>query len=139
MVASVPSGPVGTTWYYRIVASNAAGTTKGAFLSWTTQITPPNPPVATTNPASATADLKATLNGTAVPNGSAADAWFEYGTDPALAVFTSTTMQAVGSGSAPVAYSADVTGLLLNQQTYYFRAVVRNAHGTTRGAIVAIN
>jgi hypothetical protein len=74
-----------------------------------------------------------------VPNGSAATAWFEYGTDPTLSVFTSTMMQAVGSGNASVAYSANVTGLLLYQQTYYFRAVVRNAHGTTRGAIVAIN
>jgi hypothetical protein len=139
VIASVPSGPVGSTWYYRIVASNAAGTARGEFLSWTTQITPAASPLATTNPASAQGDLKATLNGTAVPNGSAATAWFEYGTDPTLSVFTSTMMQAVGSGNASVAYSANVTGLLLYQQTYYFRAVVRNAHGTTRGAIVAIN
>jgi hypothetical protein len=141
IVASVPSGPVGTTWYYRIAASNAAGTAKGAFLSWTTQVTPmpPGVPLATTGAASSTADLKATLNGTADSNGSAADAWFEFGTDPSLSVFSSTAMQAVGSGHGPVAYSADVIGLLLHQHKYYFRAVVRNAHATTRGAIVAMN
>jgi hypothetical protein len=128
-------------WYYRIAASNAAGTVKGAFLSWTTQVTPmpPGVPLATTGAASGTGDLKATLNGNAVPNGAPADAWFEYGTDPSLSVFTSTAMQAVGSGKAPVAYSADLTGLLLHQHVYFFRAVVRNAHGTSRGAIVAMN
>ncbi|HUF68590.1 MAG TPA: Ig-like domain-containing protein [Longimicrobiales bacterium] len=142
VTAVVPSGAVGTTWYFRIVASNAAGTSAGAFLSWTVMTTPQPPgtaPLATTLPATDIKDFRATLHGTAVPNGSAADAWFEYGDDPALSVSTATAMQAVGSGNSPVAFSFDLFGPPMYQQTFYYRAVVRTAGGTTRGAIVAMN
>jgi len=125
------------TYYYRAAAASRWGSVGGAILDFTI---PPDlhvpPPVAITEPATSVGDVKADLNGTANPNGSASRAWFEYGTDATLSVFTSTTKQAVGSGTADVSFSLTVTGLPV--QPLFYRAVVSNAGGTTRGAIVEI-
>jgi lysophospholipase L1-like esterase len=70
------------------------------------------------------------------PNGSAADAWFEYGTDPALPTWTATHPQAKQPVTTPLSFRASVQGFS-PCTTYYYRAVARNRFGTQRGDIRA--
>jgi hypothetical protein len=70
------------------------------------------------------------------PNGSAADAWFEYGTDPALPAWAATPRQANQPVSTPLSFRASVQGFS-PYTTYYYRAVARNRFGTQRGDILA--
>ncbi len=67
--------------------------------------------------------------------GTVTNAWFEWGTDPALSGGTATSTQGAGSGSAPVAMSAPVLDLQRNT-AYFFRMVADNGGGPVRGQIV---
>jgi hypothetical protein len=91
-------------------------------------------PTVTTAPATEVTTDGATLNGSVNPNGSATQAWFEYGTSPSLSSFSSTSEESVGSGSAAVPVDAGLSGLSPGI-TYYFRAAARNEGGTQRGGI----
>jgi hypothetical protein len=86
-----------------------------------------------TGTASLLAPTSVRANGTVTPNGLAATAWIEWGTDPALATFSATPGQAAGSGVSPVAYYAMLT--LPAAGKYYYRAAASNSVGTVRGAI----
>lgn len=126
----------GTTYYFRIAASNAAGTARGAILSFvaSTEVPPVTPPSATTLPATDRTGTTATINGSAGPNGSPTVVWFEWGTSATLSTFTRTPLAAIGAGSA-----VDVSRLLsgLTRDTrYYFRVVAFNAGGSAAGAIL---
>ena len=122
----------GTTYYFRVSATNSVGTSKGAIRSF---VTVAQPPTVTTNPANAITITGATLNGTVNPNGLAvADAHFEWGTSPTLATSTSTANQSAGSGFTGQAVSASLTGLAAGT-TYYFRVVASNSAGTSTGSI----
>jgi lysophospholipase L1-like esterase len=79
---------------------------------------------------------RAVLNGTVNPNGSAADAWFEYGTDPALATWTATPRQAKQPVTTPLSFRAPILGFH-PYTTYYYRAVASSRFGTQRGEIQA--
>jgi lysophospholipase L1-like esterase len=120
----------GTTYSFRVAATNGSGTTRGSVLSFT----PGAAPTATTLPATSVGAAGATLNGNVTPNGLATTVWFEYGTDPSLAARATTASQDVGSGFAALPFSVSVSGLDSNE-TYYFRAVASNAGGTQKGAI----
>ena len=76
----------------------------------------------------------ATLNTTVTANGAATSVWFEYGTTQTFGATTST--QNIGSGSSPVAVSANLSGLQAGT-TYYFRAVASNSQGTTTGTTLS--
>ena len=93
---------------------------------------PAQPATATTTAASAVSSTSATLNASVNPTGSATNAYFLYGTDPALNGATSTTFQAVGSGSSAVAVTAALTGLQPVTKYYYqVQATgVANVNGT---------
>jgi lysophospholipase L1-like esterase len=95
-----------------------------------------SPPAVYTRPATAILTDRAVLNGTLNPNGSAADAWFEYGTDPELATWTATPRQAKQPVSTPLSFRAPVHGFS-PFTTYYYRAVARNRFGTQRSDIRA--
>src|SRR5207248_1711484 len=70
-----------STYHFRIVATNAGGTSAGADQTLSTL---PNPPSVKTAAASARTQTAATLNATANPNGGAvSDCHFEYGTTAA--------------------------------------------------------
>jgi phosphodiesterase/alkaline phosphatase D-like protein len=126
----------GTTYYYRIAASNAGGTARGAILSFvaSTVVPPVTPPSATTLPATGVAGTSATINGSAGPNGSPTVVWFEWGTSATLSTFTRTTLVAIGAGGA-VDVSRLLTGLTRDTR-YYFRVVAFNAGGSAAGAIL---
>ncbi|MFZ9874501.1 MAG: Ig-like domain-containing protein, partial [Candidatus Methylacidiphilales bacterium] len=80
------------------------------------------------------AETTATLNATVTPNGATTTVSFEYGTTESLG--STTTGTSIGSGSSPVAVSANLTGLQANT-TYYYRAVATNSQGTTTGTTLS--
>jgi|GEM_PF-1015239 len=133
---NVPIGGLtsGQTYYYRVVAQNAQGTVPGSVLSFVSTGNLPNLPGATTNAATGVAaGGKATLNGTAVPDGLATKAWFEYGPTVNLGSTTATTSLTAATVSKTM--TAALTGLLPHT-TYYFRLVAQNTAGTVVGSVL---
>ena len=114
-----------TTYHYRLVGTNAAGSITGDDQSFTTD---PVPPTLDGSPAYASV-IKTTgakLNGTLNPNSSATSYHFEYGTDTTYGSSTASTDAGAGAGDQPV--TADLTGLTAGT-TYHFRLVADNGTG----------
>ena len=119
------------SYWFRLVATNASGTTNGALAMFTTgQAT-----LATTGQATPVAATTATLNGTVSPGGLKTSYSFEYGTS-ATSLTNKTPKADAGSGSSAVPASAAITGLKAGT-TYYFRLVATNSAATTEGAIAS--
>jgi lysophospholipase L1-like esterase len=121
----------GTTYYFRLVASDGSGWVKGEIASFSTHNPPPT--VTTDNATSITLN-GATLNGSVNPNGGVTIAWFEYGPDPNLTTFTATDNQTLGSGRDPVAMDNTLSGLS-SGATYFYRLVAASAEGEVEGPI----
>jgi len=129
----------GTTYYFCAIAMNAAGTSFGNILSFTT----PGAPSVTSLAATAVGSTTATLQGTGTANLSAATGWFRYassnpgtcndsfGTRAPLA-----SGMSLGSGTTATAFNQPVTGLTTGT-TYYFCAIAQNAVGTSLGALLS--
>jgi hypothetical protein len=117
----------GHTYHFRLVATSDAGTSQGADGVLTTS----SPPQAVTGAASGVTPTSATLNGTVNPSSRATSWYFEYG--PSTSYGTKTPTKDAGSGTSPVAVSAQVTGLTTGR-TYHFRLVATSDAGTSRGA-----
>ena len=116
----------GATYHYRVVATNAAGTGRGADATFTTH----SAPAVVTGAAGALGPTSATVGGTVDPNGSSTGWWVEYGTSTSYGSRTDT--QSAGAGASPVGVSVRLTGLRAGV-TYHFRLVASNGIGTTRG------
>jgi lysophospholipase L1-like esterase len=95
-----------------------------------------SPPTVYTQPVSSILTDRAVLNGTVNPNGSAADAWFEYGPDPDSSTWISTPRQAKQPVTTPLSFRASIHGFS-PYTTYFYRAVAGNRFGTQRGDIRA--
>ena len=126
----------GTTYHYRLAATNGSGTSFGADRTFTTTGgapgKPPAPgPVVTTGPATAVSPTAATLTGTINPNGQATSYHFQYGTSTAYG--SSTATATAGSGRSATAVSATIQSLNPNT-VYHFRLVATTSSGTTSGA-----
>jgi streptogramin lyase len=134
--ASAVSGlNASTSYHFRVVASNAAGTTYGPDETFTTAAVPPPPPppakpsVANTvssNVGQTDADVQADVN----PNSQDTTYWFEYGTDTSYG--SSTAPLPAGSGTSVVSALDSLSGLMPGT-TYHFRVVATSAAGTTQG------
>ncbi len=114
-----------TTYHFRIVGTNGAGSITGDDQTVTTDAVPPTldgvPAFA-----SAITTTGATLNGTLNPNSSATSFHFEYGIDTSYGSSTEGTDAGAGVGDQPVA--AELTGLTAGT-AYHFRLVADNGTG----------
>ncbi|HST69126.1 MAG TPA: hypothetical protein VLI94_05665 [Solirubrobacterales bacterium] len=117
-----------TTYYFRMYATNAGGTSSGSQLSFTTAAIPK--PTVSTEAATEITSNGATFNGTVNPNGFSTTYEFKYGTKSGE-LNKSTTSTSAGSGSSNKSVSAEVN--LEPSTTYYFRISATNAGGTSTG------
>ena len=117
----------GTTYHYRLVATNGAGTARGADGVFTTAAAP----AAVTGPATSITPTSATLTGTVDPNGRATNWYFEYGTSTGYG--SRTTARSAGSGTSAMGVAAPVSGLTPGR-LYHYRLFATSDAGTSRGA-----
>ncbi|MFH0889255.1 MAG: hypothetical protein V1871_08630 [Planctomycetota bacterium] len=130
-VTADTSGLSASTQYnFRVVATNAGGTTNGLNQAFTTSAPPP--PTCTTNAATNVTYNSATLNGTVNPNGlNVTSCYFQYGTTQSYGSQQNVTTLP-GSGTNPISVTANVSSLSPTT-TYNFRVVGTNSSGTTNG------
>lgn len=127
-----------TTYYYRAMASNTAGTATGGTISFRTPFCAVNTPAASlpsasTNSATNILTDRAALNAFINPNGTSDTSyWFEWGTSANLGSSTSHYNQGIAASNTTV----NLTGLLQNT-TYYYRITAQNAQGVVNGNIVS--
>ncbi len=117
----------GTTYHYRLVATNGGGTSHGADGIFTTSAAP----TAVTGSATGVTPTSATLNGTVDPNGRSTTWYFDYGTSTSYG--SKTAVKSAGSGTSATSVSAAVATLTPGR-IYHFRLVATSDAGTSRGA-----
>ena len=116
----------GTTYHYRIVATNSYGTSYGADETVSTGTAPG----VETGVATAVGYNNATLGGAIDPHGTEISYYFEYGSSEAYG--SRTAESTAGSGMANVQETQNVSGLE-EGTTYDFRMVATSSYGTTYG------
>ncbi|HEX3875052.1 MAG TPA: hypothetical protein VHW26_12945, partial [Solirubrobacteraceae bacterium] len=122
-----------TTYFYRVVATNSAGTTFGAVSSFTTTGSATAPAVVTLA-AGSVGDTGATLAGTVNPSRQTTAFTFEYGTSTSFGSITPVVR--LDSANRPEAVSAELSGLS-SATTYFYRVVATNATGTSTGVVMS--
>jgi len=126
--ANINSLAAHTTYHFRIVASNTAGTTFGSDTTFTT-LPMTGFPVVTTNPATNVTASSARLNGTLDPHGLSTTVYFQYGTTSS---YGSITPNQIKTGNDYQNVFAGISGLTPGT-TYHFRIVATNTVGTRYG------
>lgn len=116
----------GTTYHFRAVGTNVAGTSYGDDRTFDTVACAP---VVSTGSATPVGPTSATLNATVSPNGATTTVVFEYGLTPA---YGSIAHSRTITGSTEESL-ATVVAPLQCDTTYHFRAVATNEGGTTLG------
>jgi hypothetical protein len=129
LTESVPvSGlKAGTTYYFRIVATSAVGTSTGGPQAFTTQ----PPPTAVTEAATGVAETLAIANGSVNPEGLDTHYHFEYG--PTTSYGTSTSEIDAGAGTTAIHEAATLEHLEPGT-TYHYRLVASSSAGTGYGS-----
>jgi hypothetical protein len=128
--ASVSGLSGGTTYHFRIVATNAAGTSTGTDQTFTTS---GKPGVQTGTPTAVTG-TSATLTGSVDPAGHSTSWYFEFGTSTAYG--TKTASQGAGSSGGAHTVSVPIAALT-PATTYHVRLVASNGSGTNAGGDIA--
>ena len=122
----------GTTYQYRLIATNAGGTMLSSYQTFTTAPPPPSgPPAVVTGATSNLTPTTVTLTGTVDPSGGATSYQFQYGTSAAYGASLPTA--SAGSGVEPQGVAAALSGLAAGTG-YHYRLVATNAAGTSYGA-----
>ncbi len=128
--ANISSLTASTTYHFRIVATNSAGTTLGSDKTFTT-FTATGPPVVTTNSASNVTTSSAKLNGLLDPHGLTTTVNFQYGTS--VPFYAHTTPMQTQTGNTYRNIAANISGLTAHT-TYHFRIVGTNSGGSKAGS-----
>ncbi|HEY5195432.1 MAG TPA: hypothetical protein VIJ51_00225 [Solirubrobacteraceae bacterium] len=120
-----------TTYFFRLVATNATGTTSGSVRAFSTG--PGGPPVVTTGAASNLTATSATLSGTVDGLGEPTTTFvFEYG--PTTSFGSLSQVDQASPKSGPQSVSLPVSDLAPGT-AYVYRLVATNAGGTTAGPV----
>src|SRR5262249_37969983 len=127
--ASIISLAAHTTYHFRIVGSNIAGTTFGSDRTFTT-LPMTGFPIVTTKPATNVATSSATVNGLLDPHGLTTSVYFQCGTTINYGRITPMQSQA---GNTYRNIAANIIGLA-RHTTYHFRIVATNSVGTRYGS-----
>jgi hypothetical protein len=128
--AAIGSLTPGTTYHYRLVATNGSGTSRGSDKTFTTSRLQPVPTVLT-GAVRAVTLTSATLQGRVNPQGTTTSYYFQYGTTTAYGGHTRTTN--AGSGTKELSVEAAI-GSLSPGTLYHYRIVATNRAGTALGA-----
>lgn len=123
-----------TTYHYRLVASNASGTTNGADATFTTGGGGgggggggPSKPSATTAGANGVTEVSARLNGSVDPGSAGSTYRFQYGT---------TTQYGASTAGQSTTTASNVSATLRKLKpgtTYHYRLIATNSAGTSYG------
>jgi hypothetical protein len=120
----------GVRYHYRVIASNADGTSTGSDRSFKTKLPPAKPPAvlgsAPFGPSANGVTFTALLN----PGGATTTYRFQYGTSTAYGLETFGKSVAAGVQSVSVSFRINS---LAPHTTYHFRVVASNRAGTTYG------
>jgi hypothetical protein len=127
--ANISSLTASTTYHFRVVASNSAGTTLGSDKSFST-LTATGPPVVTTGSATNVTSSSATLNGSLDPHGLTTTVSFQWGTTTS---YGHTTAMQSQTGNTYRNIAASISSLTTHT-TYHFRIVATNSAGTRMGS-----
>jgi hypothetical protein len=114
----------GTTYYYRVNAGNADGSTSGSTKTFRTAGNPP--PTATTGAPQALTTTGVTLSGVIAPQDEITTYYFNYGLTAAYGLRTATA--AVPAGTAPVTVTTPLTGLAPGT-TFHYQLVAQHGSG----------
>ncbi|HSN21251.1 MAG TPA: hypothetical protein VLS49_11270, partial [Usitatibacter sp.] len=131
----------GTTYHFRVRATNSLGTKLGGDKSFTTAactvVSSPTPaptaPLASTNPASAVGSAGATLNATVTPDGADTTVSFDMGTTTSYGTTIAAAPSPVLATSSSTAVAGGASSLAC-ATTYHFRVKAANSAGTTVGS-----
>lgn len=120
----------GTTYHYRVVATNADGTIVGADRSFRTALPPAAPPAILATVPFAPYANSVTLTALVNPGGAATTYKFQFGTTTTYGVETAAAT--IPAGAQPVEVRIPLNGLQ-ERTTYHFRAVASNRRATVVG------
>jgi hypothetical protein len=120
----------GTTYHYRLVATNQFGTTLGSDRTFTTA--GPPPPGVATGPANSVNANGATLTGAINPAGAATTYWFQWGSTTAYG--QQTGAQALPAAATAESVAGSLQGLLAPGTIYHYRLVASHGAVTSYGA-----
>ena len=127
--ANISGLTASTTYHFRIVTTNSAGTRYGSDTTFVT-LPPIGFPIVTTKPATNVATFAGTLNGLLDPHGLTTSVYFQYGTTTSYGHTTPVQSQ---TGNTFRNIAANIGGLAGNT-TYHFRIVATNSVGTRYGS-----